>query len=275
MVRSAVTVCLVPEARKGPFVFHGDLPAACREARSLGFDGIEIFGPSGAAVDRPRLRELLQTHNLQLAAVGTGAGLLLHGFSLCDPAPQGRAEACAFVREMIDFGADFGAPAIIGSMQGQAGTAQGRAEALRYLEESLRHLAAHAARRSAKLLFEPLNRYETDLVRTLSEGAQLLEGVGTENLKLLADLFHMNIEETDPAQSLTQYGGAVGHVHFVDSNRRAAGFGHIDYEPIVEALVRADFAGYASAEAFPHPDSASAARRTIESFQVFRTRNHD
>ena len=50
MVRSAVTICLVPEAAAGPFVFHGDCAGACASAARLGFDAVEIFAPDAAAV---------------------------------------------------------------------------------------------------------------------------------------------------------------------------------------------------------------------------------
>ena len=47
MIKSAVTISLVPEARGGPFVFWDDLEAGCRKAAALGFDGIELFAPDG------------------------------------------------------------------------------------------------------------------------------------------------------------------------------------------------------------------------------------
>lgn len=269
MIRSSVTVCLVPEAATGPFVFHGSLPAACSAAGELGFDAVEIFAPHGQLVDRGALRELLASHGLTLAAVGTGAGMLLHGHSLSDGDRFARERACDYVREIIDFGADFGAPAIIGSMQGRSGTSGGgtKPAALHSLAESLRDLAGHARERGADLLFEPLNRYETDLVTTLAEGSALIDRVGASNLKLLADLFHMNIEESDMAQAIADCGSRIGHVHFVDSNRRAAGFGHLDYPPVAAALRATGYGGYASAEAFPLPDSRAAAEMTIRSFR--------
>ncbi len=51
MILSAVTVSLVAEARGGPFVFWDDLPAACRKAKSLGFDAIEVFPPGPETVE--------------------------------------------------------------------------------------------------------------------------------------------------------------------------------------------------------------------------------
>lgn len=267
MVLSAVTVSLVPEASAGPFVFHDDLPAACQEAAALGFDGIEIFAPSGDHVNRNELGSLLNLHDLRLAAVGTGAGMIVHGHSLCNEDASARQDACEFVKRVIDFGAEFDAPAIIGSMQGQAGTNQRRDVALDRLAESLDRLASYADGHGQPLLFEPLNRYETDLVRTLHDGMDLLANVGAGNLQLLADLFHMNIEEADIAVAIRDAAGSIGHVHFVDSNRRAAGFGHMDHGPVARELISSSYQGYASAEAFPLPDSLAAAEMTIQSFR--------
>ena len=268
MIRSSITVCLVPEARRGPFVFHQDLRGACRAASMLGFDAIEIFAPNGRCVDRGDLRGLLDRHGLQLAAVGTGAGMLLHGHSLSSPDSAARQAACNYAKEIIDFGAAFGAPAIIGSMQGQAGGSD-RTATLENLAGSLEELSLHAAGHGTELFFEPLNRYETDLIMTLADGARLIERTGSSNLRLLADLFHMNIEETRVEQSITENAAKIGHLHFVDSNRSAAGFGHLDFEPIASALKASGYSGFASAEAFPRPDAMTAAEATIKAYRQF------
>ena len=86
---------------------------------------------------------------------------------------------------------------------------------------------------------------------------------------ILADLFHMNIEEANIADALRTYGKHIGHVHFVDSNRRPAGCGHMDYTAIASALKEISYDKYASAEAFPWPDSDSAARATIDAFNQY------
>jgi sugar phosphate isomerase/epimerase len=58
-------------------------------------------------------------------------------------------------------------------------------------------------------------------------------------------------------------------VHFVDSNRRPAGCGHIDFRLIGSALREIGYQRYASAEAVPYPTPDDAARQTIESFRRF------
>jgi len=156
-------------------------------------------------------------------------------------------------------------------MQGRWSDEVPRAEARQRLVESLNELGAHAGQYGVPLLYEPLNRYETNLVNTVEQGVALLRELSGDRVKLLCDLFHMNIEEVDIAAALTAAGRDLGHVHFVDSNRRPAGCGHLDYAPIARALQGLDYQGYASAEAFAWPDSSQAARQTITMFRrLFR-----
>lgn len=267
MFRSAVTISLVSAARGGPFVFWDDLAAGCRKAAELGFDAIEVFAPGPQAVDRGQLRQLLDQYQLNLAAVGTGAGMVMHSLSLTSADAEQRNKAKQFVREMIEFGGSFGAPAIIGSMQGKWGGDLGREPALQLLRESLEELGRDAARHEVPLIFEPLNRYESNLINTVTDGVKLLESLSVDNVKLLADLFHMNIEEANLADAIRTGKGSIGHVHFVDSNRRPAGLGHMDYSPIAAALKEIQFRGYLSAEAFPYPDPDAAAAQTIKAYR--------
>jgi sugar phosphate isomerase/epimerase len=138
-----------------------------------------------------------------------------------------------------------------------------------YLADALEALGDHASTYGVPLIYEPLNRYETNMANTVADGVALLGSLATRNVTLLADLFHMNIEESDIAAALRAGGGHIGHVHFVDSNRRPAGCGHIDYRPIAEALRAIGYDRYASAEALPYPDPDEAARRTIDAFRAF------
>jgi sugar phosphate isomerase/epimerase len=267
-MKSAVTVSLVPEARGGPFVFWDDLPAACAKAAKLGFDAIELFPPEpfhGGDVDV--LRELLDDNGLSLAAVGTGAGWVKHKLSFTAADEATREKALDFVKRMIDFAGPFGAPVIIGSMQGRAADAVTKPVAIRYLGHALFKLDEHAAEYETPVLYEPINRYETNLVNALGDAVALITASGLTNVKLLADLFHMNMEEVSLADAIRAAGKLVGHIHFADSNRKAAGMGHTDFIPVMNALRDIGYAGYLSAEVFPLPDPDAAAKRTIDSFR--------
>jgi sugar phosphate isomerase/epimerase len=269
MIRSAVTISLVSQARGGPFVFWDDLASSIASAKACGFDAVEIFAPGPEALNLPTLRTLLQDAGLSLAAVGTGAGWVIHKWQLCDADPAQRKQAKAFIRSMIDVGGPFGAPAIIGSMQGRWGETVDRETALNYLAEAVCELGEYAAQYKVPLIYEPLNRYETNLINRVEDGVAFLQRAGATNVKLLADLFHMNIEEANLAAALQLGGKHIGHVHFVDSNRRPAGYGHLDFAPIANALQQMHYSGYLSAEAFSWPDALTAAQQTIQTFHHY------
>jgi len=268
-IKSCITISLVAEARGGPFVFWDDLAEGCRLAAELGFDAVEVFPPSPEALDVGELRRLLEQHRLALAAVGTGAGWVRQKLTLTSGDSMVRERAVAFVRSIIDRAGSLGAPAIIGSMQGRWGDSVDRSAALAYLAQGLNTLGEHARQYGVPLIYEPLNRYETNMANTVEDGVRLLRSLSTTNVVLLADLFHMNIEEANLADAIRAGRGHIGHVHFVDSNRRPAGNGHLDYGPISAALRDIGYDGYTSAEALPYPDPLGAAKKTMEMYRKY------
>lgn len=267
MIKTAITVSLVEEARGGPFVLWDGVEKGCETAAELGFDAIELFAPSHEAVPVHTLKALLEKHNIGLAAVGTGAGMVKHGLNLCDPDESKRAAAKEFIRNMINYGAQFGVPAIIGSMQGRWGGDISKEQAFDWLRSALNELGPIAGEQGTFLIYEPLNRYETNMCNTMAEGVELMNTLDTRDVKLLADVFHMGIEEDNPADAMRAGKGYIGHVHFVDSNRKAAGMGHLDLKAIADALIETEYPYYVSAECFPKPDSLTAAKNTIEAYK--------
>ena len=266
-MNSAVTISLVSEARGGPFVFWDGLADGCEKAAALGFEAVEVFPRSAGELDAGILKQLLSQHRLKLAALGTGAGWVVHKLRLTDPDASVRARARDYVATIVDVAASLSAPAIIGSIQGRVEAGVSREQAMAWLREALEELGSRAQALGVPLLLEPLNRYETNLINTVGDGVALLQSLKTRNTKLLCDLFHMSIEEVCIAESLRAAGPHVGHVHFADSNRRAVGFGHTDMAPVVQALRDIGYTGYLAAEILPLPDSECAAKQTIAAFR--------
>ena len=269
MIKPCVTISLVRSLSGGPWVYWDDLQTSIPKAKVAGFDAVELFMASADAVDSDFLARLLDEHDIKLAAVGTGAGRVLQGLHLASPDEKIREKARDFISDMIVFGARFGAPAIIGSMQGCLEGEVNRQQALTWLAEGLGELGSKATKCGVNLIFEPLNRYETDLINRLADGVGLIKSLSCKNVFLLADLFHMNIEEESVAGAVRSFGDYIGYVHFVDSNRRAAGTGHIDLSEVAQALREIGYDGYASAEALPYPDSDKAAAQTMATFKKF------
>jgi sugar phosphate isomerase/epimerase len=264
---SAITISLVPEARGGPFVFWDDLAQGCERAAFHGFDAVELFARSAENVDARELSRLLKIHGLKLAGLGTGAGWIAHKLRLTDPESEVRRRARDFVAGLIDLAGGFGAPAILGSMVGRW---EGSPDyALKWLAEALEQLAPRAHALGVPLLIEPLNRYETNLLNRDEQTLELLGRLRTQNVKLLCDLFHMNIEERDLRAALRAAGAKLGHIHFADSNRQAMGLGHLDMAPVAQTLKELGYTGPISAEVLPLPDAETAAAKTMEAYRKF------
>jgi sugar phosphate isomerase/epimerase len=266
---SSVTISLVPQAKGGPFVFWGDLEGHCQKASALGYDAVEIFAPSADVLVELQLADVLGRNNLKLAALGSGAGWVIHKWHLIHPDAEIRLKARKFISEIIDLAGRFGAPAIIGSLQGRVEGDVTPEQANSWLTEALEPLAAQAQILGVPLLLEPLNRYESNVFNRVGDTVAFLRGLQTRNIRILADFFHMNIEEVNSAQALKSGGDFIGHIHFVDSNRGPAGVGHIAFAPIVQALRDINYSGYISAECLPWPDPYEAARQTIQSYRKY------
>src|SRR4030095_6012926 len=172
----------------------------------------------------------------KLAAMGTGAAWVVHKLRLTDPDATVRRRAQEFVSAIIDFAGSFRTARIVGALQGRCEDGVSREQACGWLAEALEQLGPRAHGQGVPLLLEPLNRYETNLFNHVDETLQFLKSLRTQNVKLLCDLFHMNIEETDIPLALRQAGPKLGHVHFVDSNRSAVGFGRTEIKPIDQLL---------------------------------------
>ena len=267
-MKSAITISLVAEARGGPFVYWDDLEAGMAAAARHGFDAVELFLPGHDLIPVATIDGLLKKYQLKLAALGTGGGWVKHKLRLTDPDSSVRNKACEFIAAFIDYAAHFNAMAIIGSMQGRSGeNGSTREQSLDWLALSLKILGERAMSKGQTLLYEPLNRYETNLFNRSGDAAAFLGQRSLRGISLLCDLFHMNIEEADIAATLRAVSVHVGHIHFADSNRRAIGLGHTDLAPIAAALKDIGYQGYISAEVQPLPDAETAARETMASYR--------
>jgi len=101
---------------------------------------------------------------------------------------------------------------------------------------------------NGRVLLEPINRYESGYLNQLSDNVRIIDEVAHPNAGLLPDLFHMSIEEADPAQSLRDAGDHIKHVHLGDSNRLVPGHGRLDWPTIIEALRIVGYRGYLNLE---------------------------
>lgn len=126
---------------------------------------------------------------------------------------------------------------------------------------ALEQLAPHAEAAGVTITVEPLNRYEMHLLNTLADGIAIAARVGSPRVKVLADVFHMNIEEDNIPVSIRAAGDWIGHVHFADNQRAHPGTGSTDFGAIFGALRDIGYAGSAALECRMRGDPAEALRQ--------------
>ncbi|MFQ8433901.1 sugar phosphate isomerase/epimerase family protein [Amaricoccus sp. W119] len=236
------------------WIFGGEaLPEMAERIARAGLEGVELHGDIDG-IDPAEAGRIFAEKGLKIFSITPGDADISH------PDAEIRAAAVDYYRRLMDWAValDQGAGAPRISCHGlvtriRPVSTQAEEDAL--LVESVRRICGFAAEKGLPVVFEILNRYESHQVRTVAEGLRLLEAVGAENLSLLPDAYHMNIEEPNPAAALRAGGGAIGLYHAADSNRQALGEGHTDFAAQIAALDAIGYAGPIIIEpAAPGPD---------------------
>jgi sugar phosphate isomerase/epimerase len=111
------------------------------------------------------------------------------------------------------------------------------------LLDALGELGRHAEREGVKILLEPLNRYEDHMVNRLEQAVELAAATGLDSVGVVADSYHMNIEEAHPPSALVAAAHRLAHVQVSDSNRLEPGAGHLDWAGFVRALTQIGYTG--------------------------------
>lgn len=111
-------------------------------------------------------------------------------------------------------------------------------------------LAVKAAEAGVQLGIEAVNRYESNVVNTVDEAADIVRAVDAKTLFAHIDTFHMNIEEHDVADAITRNLDVIGHVHIGESHRGYLGSGSVDFSPTFKALAQGGYNGPIVFEAF-------------------------
>lgn len=220
------------------------------KAARLGYQGLELRGNAGMKERLPELR----------AAARAGAPMqsicvITRSFIGAFDAEE-RRQAIDIMGELLDVAAEIGAkgvvtPAAYGIHSNRLPPFQAprsREEDRAILIDALGTLGRHAAERGVCVWLEPLNRYEDHMVNTLAQGVDILRDLGLGSVRLMADLFHMNIEESDSAAALRAAGDYVGHVHLADNQRLEPGTGQTDFAAAFAALREIGFAGVCALE---------------------------
>jgi sugar phosphate isomerase/epimerase len=233
-------------------------------AQRAGYDAIELRGRADFAF-RDRLPEL------RLAArdgvpMPSVCVEMLHFFGAFDA--DLRRDAIAQLKSQLSVIAEVGGSGAVACTPASYGMFSRRLppfepprseeEDRAVLLDGLAELGEHAAREGATLVLEPLNRYEDHMVNRLEQAVELVDAVGLPSVKVLADTYHMNIEEDEPTSALVKATAQLGHVQVSDSNRFQPGAGHIDWTALLGTLDAVGYNGYVALECRLRGEPAAA-----------------
>lgn len=231
--------------------FGADTLDLIDKVADLGFDLIEICIENPATIDVDRIRGRLDQAGIEALVCGAFGP----NRDMSDEDEMVRAEAAHYLRTCIDLAAQLGSQSVAGPMYAGVGNTAMREPAERRAQwnravEGLKLVADYAATRGVKLAFEPLNRFETDLVNTVDQGLRLIEDIGRPNVGFLLDTFHMNIEEKSIPDAIRRAGRHIFEFHACSSDRGTPGEDHLPWPGIVAALAETGYEGPVVIEAF-------------------------
>jgi sugar phosphate isomerase/epimerase len=243
--------------------FKGDFENNIAKIAGWGYDGVELAIRDPDLINIDTLERVLSGHGLKLPAIGTGQAWGEERLSFTNPDKEVRNAAVRRIKRQIQLAHQFNALVIIGLIRGVTPTGQTKVQSMRFLAECLQDCLETASELCVYLALEPLNRYETDLINSTTDGLELINQIRSPNLGLLLDSFHMNIEEASIEDSIRMCGKNIIHFHIVDSNRKYPSAGHLDFVAILNTLASTGYTGWVSGEFLPNPDPDSAAQRSI------------
>ena len=116
--------------------------------------------------------------------------------------------------------------------------------------EGIHSIADFANDLGINLCIEVLNRFENHVLNTAAEGVAFVKDVGKNNVKVMLDTFHMNIEEDSFGEAIRTAGPLLGHFHTGESNRRVPGKGRMPWHEIGLALRDINYTGAVVMEPF-------------------------
>ena len=234
-------------------------------ARAAGFDGIELRGTGDW---NGRLEEFRSAR--ERGAVFSSVCLISDRF-IGDFDAEIRREATDHMKDLLSGIAELGGTgAVTPAAYGLASkrlppftVPRTEEEDRRVLLDALEELGEHAEGEGALVLLEPLNRYEDHMLNRVDQAVGLCRAVGSPSVKVMGDLFHMNIEEDDLGDAIRTAGDYLAHVHLADSSRLQPGTAHTDFAGAFGALRDIGFEGFMAMECGIRGDVGEAIPETV------------
>ncbi len=221
---------------------------AISSSARVGYDLIEIPALDPSRIDVASTREMLERHGLQASVtVGLAADTDVNSEDVAC-IDRGRDLLMRALEVSSGIGSTYLGGVIFGAMMKDSAptTERARANSIAVIKE----LAQEARGSGTTIGLEFVNRYESNLLNTAQQTLDYLDLVGEDNVVVHADVYHMNIEETDFRTPILACGNRLGYVHVGESHRGYLGTGSVNFPEFFGALKEVGYAGPITFESF-------------------------
>ena len=238
-----------------------------RNVSRLGFDGVEI-PVSTIYQNTDKIRQIIDHFRTKkkFEVVVTVGGTFDSDVSSNDAAT--RKNGLRIIEKCVRMSYELGGSLICGPMYAAVGrkvyvTKEERESILHHVAIEIRSAARYAKERGIRIALEPLCRYDTSLINTVSQGMRLVDMISSNNVGLLLDTFHMNIEEKSIASAILTAGERLFHFQASENTRGPPGSGLINWKEVWAALRSVNYNGLISIESFTPNDAELASRMHV------------
>ena len=233
-----------------------DYADKCRTLVKLGYDGIEITNQYSLD-DCAMINRVTKETGIQPVLTSCGSACLV------DSRKDEREKGVQLLIKQLEVCAEIGALGVIHppliSMTMQMDGPRQRIPDLSPLYSTYKlergllvalyqRICKRAKQLGTYLIIEPLNRYEQWWPCTLADGAAICKEVGSKHCTIMADFFHMHIEEEDIGKAIAENIKLITNVHIADSTRKTPGTGLTDFKPGFRALKKGGYPHYLGLE---------------------------
>ncbi|MDW7659440.1 MAG: TIM barrel protein [Bacillota bacterium] len=226
------------------------------QAARDGYQYVEFWAWQDKDLDR--ILALCQENNLEVAAFSGD-----QDYSLCDALQAGRY--IDFISRSILAAKKLGSPFLVihSNALGEGGVVIDHYASLSDAEkyaaclETLKQCAILAEQSGVTLVLEPLNSlydHAGNYLTTPDITVRLVRAVASPAIKMLFDIYHMQIMTGNIINTLTKYREEIGYIHVADvPGRKEPGAGEINYANVFRALRDQGYTGFVGLECFPDP----------------------
>lgn len=225
-----------------------DIECSFKRLKKYGYDGIE-FAAEPYTMDQNRMVELLKKYDMECTSL---CGIFSEERDFT--AENGEC-AIQYIKDSVDFAVKVGAPYII-VVPSPVGRTEKPAD-IPYdrlwsnAVKNIRIAADYAKENNRRLAIESVNRYETFFANTMNKAYKLVKEINHPAVGIMADMFHMSLEERSIPNTLMKVADKLMHVHLADNTREAVGLGNSDFKGMLYTLKAIDYKGPLTMEFMP------------------------